>query len=95
MTEDGELSHTDESKGEAKNIWVYCNLLWDLQQQGKERIDRIESLPRNRTGGEIGSDTLSINEFYPSIPFSMNRVHLYLKANTKREISLAFLHAYH
>ena len=66
--EDDELSHTDESKGEIKNIWDYCDFLWDLQQEGKERIDRIESLPRNRTRGEIGSDTPSVNEFYPSTP---------------------------
>ena len=66
--EDDELSHTDESKGEIKNIWDYCDFLWDLQQEGKERMDRIESLPRNRTRGEIGSDTPSVNEFYPSTP---------------------------
>ena len=37
--EDGELSYTDESKREINNIWDYCDLLWDLQQEGKERMD--------------------------------------------------------
>ena len=45
-------------------MWDYCDLLWDLQQEGKERMDRIESLLRNRTKGEIGSDTPSANEYY-------------------------------
>ena len=39
--EDDELSHTDESNGETKNIWDYCNLLWGLQQQAKEIMDRL------------------------------------------------------
>ena len=37
--EGDELLHADESKGEIKNIWDYCDLLWDLQQEGKERMD--------------------------------------------------------
>ena len=66
--EDDELSYTDESKREINNIWDDCDLLWDLQQEGKERMDRIESLLGNRTRKEIGNDTPNVNEFYPSTP---------------------------
>ena len=66
--EDDELSYTDESKREINNIWDYCDLLWDLQQEGKERMGRIESLLGNRTRREIGNDTPNVNEFYPSTP---------------------------
>ena len=81
--EDDELSHTDEPEGERKNIWDYCDLLWDLQQEGKERMDRIEPLLRNQTRGEIGSDTPSVNEFYPLTPVLYEQSSLAREAKDK------------
>ena len=78
-----ELSYTDESKREINNIWDYCDLLWDLQQEGKERMDRIESLLGNRTRREIGNDTPNVNEFYPSTPVLYEQSSLALEVQDK------------
>ena len=81
--EDDELSYTDESKREINNIWDYCDLLWDLQQEGKERMDQIKSLLGNRTRREIGNDAPNINEFYPSTPVLYEQSSLALEVQDK------------
>ena len=50
--------------------WLLANQIsWDPVCTSWSLImDRNESLLRNRTREEIGSDTPSVNEFYPSTP---------------------------
>ena len=68
---DGNESEVNGIKQEIRNIWEYCDLLWDLHKEEKQRIDQIELSMRNKTREQINkedSDMPNIDVYYPSTP---------------------------
>ena len=71
-----EYSNENESevngiKQEIRNIWEYCDLIWDLRKEEKQRIDQIQLSLRDKTREQINkkdSDMPNIDGYYPSIP---------------------------
>ena len=68
---DGNEREVNGIKQEIKNIWKYCDLIWDLHKEEKQRIHQIEVSLRNKTGEQINSEDLdmpNIDGYYPSTP---------------------------
>ena len=71
-----EYSNENESevngiKQEIRNIWEYCDLVWDLHKEDKQRIDQIQLSLRDKTREQINkedSDMSDIDGYYPSTP---------------------------
>ena len=68
---DGNESEVNGIKQEIRNIWEYCDLIWDLHKEEKQRIDQIELSMRNKTREQIykeDSEMPNIDVYYPSTP---------------------------
>ena len=39
---DGNESEVNRIEHKIRNIWEYCDLIWDLHKEEKQRIDQIE-----------------------------------------------------
>ena len=64
-------SEANGIKQEIRNIWEYCDLIWDLHKEKNQRIDQIQLSLRDKTREQINkedSDMPNIDGYYSSTP---------------------------